>query len=148
MTSEMQAYEEFVRSLRSFEWVNGTGVSGASDVDLMLERRGRFLFLESKAREGPQIYVPLGQWIALRSLSKLPGVTVWLVAEDEHAKEDTKLPRYSVLEVQHNTRYHREGIMPKSGQRGVSFYTDKSFEHLTLAGLQAKVSEWWAEEDK
>lgn len=141
MPSQLRTYEAFIRSLRSFEWVEGTGATGASDVDLMLERRGRFLFLEAKPREGPQIYVPLGQFIALRALSGQPNTTVWLVAEDDQAKEDAALPRYSLLVVSPSLRYHKEGL--RNGQKQSVFYTDRTFEHLTLAQLQQRVREWW-----
>ena len=143
MTSELRTYEAFVRSLRSFDWLEDTDVSGACDVDLMLERRGRFLFIEGKPREGPRIHVPIGQWIALRTLSSLPGVDVWVVAEDDHAKEDDTLPRYSVLTVRPDLRYHTDGY--RNGQKQAVFYTDKTFTHVTLRDLQQMVNEWWAE---
>lgn len=137
----MRAFDQWQRSLRNFDWVAGAGVTGASDVDLMLERRGRFLFLEGKPREGPQIYVALGQFIALRALAGQPNTEVWLVAEDEHAKQDVTLRRYSLLVVQPGMRYHKEGW--RSGQKQAVFYTDGTFEHLTLPELQAKVRQWW-----
>lgn len=144
MTSQLRTYESFIASLRSFEdWVPGTGVTGASDVDFMLERRGRFLFIEAKPREGPQIYVSLGQWIALTRLSGQPNTTVWLLAEDERAKKDAMLPRYSLLQVEPNMRYHKEGW--RNNQKQAVLYTDRTFIHLNLAELQAKVRAWWEE---
>ena len=141
MTSELRTFEQFQKSLRSFGWVAEAGVTGASDVDLMLERRGHFLFLEGKPREGPQISVALGQFIALRALAGQPNTTVWIVAEDEDAKEDAVLPRYSLLEVKPGLRYHKEGW--RAGAKQAIFYTDSSMTHMTLAQLQAAVQQWW-----
>lgn len=143
MTSELRTFEQFTKSLRFFDWLPETGVSGGADIDLMLERHGRFLFIEGKPRQGPQVYVPLGQWIALRGLSSLPDVSVWLVAEDERAKDDDALPRYSVFRFFGSARYHKDGYA--NGQKQAVLYTDRSFEHVTLAGLQSLVREWWEE---
>ena len=144
MTSDLRNFEQWQASLRNFDWVAGAGVSGACDVDLMLERKGRFLFIEGKPREGPQIYVPLGQWIALRELSTLPHVSVWLVAEDERAKEEDTLNHYSVFRFFGSARYHKDGL--RNGQKQAVLYTDtRTVEHVSLTELQALVREWWAD---
>jgi hypothetical protein len=143
MTSALRTFEDFQASLRCYDWLPGTGVTGASDIDLMLERRGKLLFLEAKDREGPRIFLPYGQFLALRTLASLPDVTVLLVSEDEQAKEDSSLPRYSVMQIRSDTKPHDEGLGPQSGRKVAVWYTDDTFTHLNLAGLQQLIRDWW-----
>ena len=74
--TQIRNVQEFVDSLRNFETWLPTEVSGASDVDGMIERGGEFLFLEQK-KYGERMSG--GQQRALRELAKKPGIQVLVV---------------------------------------------------------------------
>jgi hypothetical protein len=62
-----------------FDWLRfGGGKISPTDVDALffVERRGRFLFIETKTDDEE---LPDGQKIALQALSKVPGFTVIIV---------------------------------------------------------------------
>jgi len=144
MPNELRTFEDFQRSLRCFDWMHDLGFQG-SDVDQLIERHGRFLLLEAKRREGPQVYIALGQYIALRALAALPQFTVLLIAEDDKGKEDESLPHYSVLRITPDTKPHVQGL--RHGQKQAVFYTDSSFQHWTLSELQTYVKGWYENDE-
>jgi hypothetical protein len=130
----------FEESLRCFDWLGGV-VPGAMDVDLLLERAGNFLVLELKPRIGPRVYVPLGQYIALKALAAREGFTVLLVVETPESKK-SPLPLFSVANL---------GALPKGGVRrwqgvkSMSWELDSNFEDMTLDDLRARLRTWWNE---
>ncbi len=81
MSRPLNSYKAWQESLRNFEWLNEV-VPGAMDVDVMVERHGKFLVLEGK-RWASGVDVPYGQHRALLALSKVPQFRVYLVGEGE-----------------------------------------------------------------
>jgi len=138
----LRSYEGFLASLRCFDWLPDI-VSGASDIDCCITHHGSVLIIEAKPREGPKVHVPLGQFRSLLDLAA-KGIDVWLVAEDEEAKTDLELPRYSRLVVGANTKPHFQGI--RNGQKQAGFYTDSRFDSFTLQQLQDAINSWWTEQ--
>lgn len=67
------------------------GKCGVSDLDGIIERRGRFLVVETK---NPGELVPLGQLIMLRALAKQPSFTVLVATGDA---ETGAVSHYSVV---------------------------------------------------
>lgn len=76
----MRSFEQWESSVRNFEWVQGA-IPGATDLDMLVERNGNFLILESKTMEGSGVNVPFGQYLALNALAKVPKFQVMLVGE-------------------------------------------------------------------
>lgn len=62
-------YETWKRGLRNYEWLHSV-VPGATDVDLAVERQGRFLVFETKHWDHG-VRVPIGQDIFLRQMDGL-----------------------------------------------------------------------------
>lgn len=120
-------YETFAKSVRDFQWLNGV-VPGAMDVDVLIERNGKFLVIEGKPwRDG--VVLPYGQHKALFALSKLDMFSVYLVGE---AKDETVY------------------ITPYTGkapvylrQRSASLWTADRFVPTTKDGLAKLAKEWW-----
>ena len=140
MNTEVRDFEGFKASLRCFDYLDGV-LPGASDIDLLCEVDNRFLVLEGKPREGPQVWVPYGQWRALLALAGQAAFTVWLVADDQKAKQDETVSRYALLRLTTDL----EPDVPcrrHNGVKSVAFFTDHRFEHLTLSGLQDCLLEW------
>lgn len=140
MQNSLRSFENWQASLRCFDWIP-KGVPGAQDIDILIERKGRFLVIEGKPKAGPSVLIPLGQFIALRSLASIEQFTVLIVAEDDEAKQDQAIPHYGVLHLTGDTRPHFETT--RSGQRQVGFYVDGSFKHMTLDQLQEVLRVWW-----
>lgn len=59
-----------------FDYLDGIGSGGCTDIDVMIERHGYFLVVENKH---PDEEIPLGQLITLRALAALPQFTVFVV---------------------------------------------------------------------
>ncbi len=79
----MRSFDAWSKSLRNFEWLSES-VPGATDLDVFIERKGRFLVLETKTYSpGSGVRVPFGQYLALRALATLEPFDVWLVGETE-----------------------------------------------------------------
>lgn len=84
----LRDYEAWKTSLRNFTWLHHVA-PGATDLDVVIERRGHFLVLETKHwQEG--VKVPLGQHILLAQLSALEPFTVFLVGEKADDGEDSQ----------------------------------------------------------
>lgn len=114
---------------------------GLTDIDGMCERRKHFLFIEGKeCSSNDEIYVALGQWIALKELSALsPAITVWLVAERaKAAKASTK--EYAVVDVTALPKRGRE-IM-QAGRRTIVFKVDSKWKNVSLNGLRSLCAKW------
>ena len=60
------------------------GKMGVSDLDGIIERKGRFLVFECKKPEEP---MPVGQQILLRALNREPHFTVLWIIGDPHTGE-------------------------------------------------------------
>lgn len=77
--TKLRSYEDWHASLRNFDWL-GQHVSGAMDVDVLIECKGHFLVVEGKPwTKG--VKMPYGQHKALYQLSKQPKTRVYLVGE-------------------------------------------------------------------
>lgn len=89
-----------------FDWDWLAGAFGDTitpmDLDFLVERRGRFLVIETKR---PEVEVPAGQARALRRLSAIPGFTV-VVAWGKSAREIT---RFEVWRGEATTSYRDDG---------------------------------------
>lgn len=59
-----------------FDYASGICSGGCTDIDMMWERRGRFLVIENKQ---PGEEISLGQLITLRALNALEAFQVWVV---------------------------------------------------------------------
>jgi len=128
----LRSYDEWSKSLRCFDSWLGDAAPGAMDVDALIERRGKFLFLESKPWQGVGIAMGLGQYLALSALSELEGVSVWLVGE-------TGGVEWYVLDVKPGAQKIR-----RSG-RTHAWWGVESFDRVTVKQLQERVREWWEE---
>lgn len=62
-------FDAFQRGLRNYGWLDSV-VSGATDIDFLTERRGRFLIMEAKHWDHG-VRVPIGQDIVLRQLDRM-----------------------------------------------------------------------------
>lgn len=79
----MRDYDAWTKSIKDFRWL-AEAVPGATDLDVFIERKGKFLVLETKRYvEGNGVNVPFGQYLALQALSDLPEFDVWLVGEPD-----------------------------------------------------------------
>lgn len=132
MADPLRSYDEWSKSLRNFESWLGDAAPGAMDVDALIERRGKFLFLESKPWQGVGIAMGLGQYLALSALSELEGVSVWLVGEtggDERFVLDVKPGAQKIRRL---GRTH-------------AWWGAEAFDRVTVEQLQERVREWWEE---
>jgi len=75
----LRSYANWATSVRNFEWLMDS-VSGAMDVDCLIERRGHFLVVEGKPWNNG-VNLPYGQHRALYALSQQPRTRVYLVGE-------------------------------------------------------------------
>lgn len=83
MSSEttLRSYSKWSKTVRNFAWLKDT-VPGATDIDMLIERGGKFLIIEGKpwlSKGG--VLVPYGQHRALYQLSQQPNTTVLLLGE-------------------------------------------------------------------
>ena len=124
----MRDYEKWSKSVRNFEWLAGK-VPGACDIDVIVERKGRFLVLEAKDWSNG-INVPFGQHLMLDAMSRLEMFDVFLVGE---GKTDTfYLLRYD------------DSPPVRNGTRPV-WFPPKRFQRTTKEGLGIMVGEWYKE---
>lgn len=125
----MRDFETWSRSLRNYEWLQ-SAVPGAMDVDMLIERRGRFLVLETKPWTNG-VNVGFGQHLALAALADLDEFDVYLVGEVD-GKDRLYVIRYD----------DRDPV--KQGTRPV-WFPPRRFQRTTKEGLRLLVSEWYAE---
>lgn len=131
--SEPQKLRDFAKweqSLRNYEWLSGV-VPGAMDVDMLIERKGHFLVLETKPWTNG-VNVGFGQHLALNALAKLDEFDVFLVGEVE-GKDTLYLVRYDDRE-------------PIKKQTRPVWFPPRRFMRTTKEGLRLLVSEWYQEQ--
>jgi hypothetical protein len=127
--SEMRNYDKWAQSLRNYEWLQGV-VPGAMDVDVLIERRGKFLVLEAKPWQSG-VSVGFGQHLALRALAEQEAFDVYLVGEVE-GKDTLYIVRYD----------DRDPVMNRT--RPV-WFPPRRFQRTTKAGLALLVKGWFEE---
>jgi len=125
----LRSYDEFSRSLRSFaDWLPKE-VSGATDLDCVMERNGSVLVLELKPWANG-VTVPYGQYKTLKVLDAM-GCHVYVIGE-------TGKDVWYVMPLwQHmyDGEYLRKGSQMK--------WSEENFTRMTKAGLQRLVKRWW-----
>lgn len=121
--------EKFEKSLRCFDTWLGDTVSGAMDVDCLIERNNNFLFLEAKPWQRG-VAMGFGQHLTLERLSNQPSTTVLLVGE--HGDE-LYLAEMGA----------KQPIIERKG-RLTAFYWPKMFRESNVDGLRAYVQDWWS----
>lgn len=125
----LRSYQAWSESLKNFEWLAGA-VPGATDIDMLVERSGNFLFIEVKPWQ-KGVVMPTGQHRALRALSEQPRTTVWVVGERDLrffvADYATSLPPVYIW---------------KDGRRQALWPADR-FRQLTQDQLREEVTAWW-----
>jgi len=102
LRGDLRSPEAALRARWNWSWLSpafGDTKISVSDIDGFVERRGRFLFLETKSTlEG----MPLGQRLALTALARQPRTTVLIViGERNRPREIVTLPGW-----------HREAVTP------------------------------------
>jgi len=126
----LRSHDEWAKSIRNFAWLH-KAVSGAMDIDMMVERRGSFLFVEGKPWSNG-VRLPYGQHKALYALSTAPNTRVYLVGEGrEHLHvlcyNDAPPPVYL------------------RGKR-MSFYPPERFVPTTKEAFAKMVNAWWKDQ--
>ena len=138
----LRDYEGFVHSLRNFHsWLEGI-VSGASDVDLLIERRGHFLVAELKPwTQG--VTLPYGQHLAIQSLARLEQFEVYLVGEQGHSPTENTSPRvepglihFCRIDSSQQPVIHRQGHLQ-------AWYEPRLFRRGQIQDFQEVVRQWW-----
>jgi hypothetical protein len=129
--SEVRNFSEWKRSLRNFSSWLGDAVPGATDLDFICERNGRFLVLEAKDyHHGVQM--PYGQHKALYRLSQQPNTRLYLVGE---AKDD----------VVHLVNYNeaRPPMVRRRKGTSMAIWEPDRFIPTTKDGVRLLVQSWW-----
>jgi hypothetical protein len=82
-TIEDFSVDAWRKSISDFSWLK-EAVSGATDLDLFVERKGKFFVAEGKPWQRGVI-MPYGQHRALFQLARLPQFRVYLVGESNNS---------------------------------------------------------------
>ena len=131
--SELRNFDNWSKSLQNFDWLK-QATTGATDIDVFIERHGRFIFIEGKEwRKDYGLEVPYGQHKALYTLSKQPNTTVYLVGE-------TPAATIYVANV---------ALSPKPEyirSRRTVWWRAQTFQPVSKDDFTATIREWW--EDK
>lgn len=126
----MRDVDAWLKSLRNFAWLQEAGISGAMDVDLLVERRGHFFVAEGKPwTKG--VRVPFGQHLALEALAVLDEFDVYLVGEVEGS------------DVVYVLRLGDRA--PVRNKTAPVWYPPRRFMRMTKPGLADMVRGWYAE---
>lgn len=127
--SKMRDFDAWNASIRNFEWMGGD-LPGAMDVDMLIERRGRFLVLEGKPWQGTAgVSVPFGQYLALEALANIPQFDVYIIGE---APQSASFYRCRVGERK-----------PMMNRTGPVRFPPRRFERTSREGLALFVKDWW-----
>lgn len=125
----MRDFDAWNASIRNFEWMGGE-LPGAMDVDMLIERRGRFLVLEGKPWQGTAgVSVPFGQYLALEALANIPQFDVYIIGE---APQSASFYRCRVGERK-----------PMMNRTGPVRFPPRRFERTSREGLALFVKDWW-----
>lgn len=131
----LRDYDKWSRGLRNYAFL-GAG-SGASDLDFIRERQGRFLVLEGKTWSNG-VRLPIGQQILLTRFVQLNRITdavtftVYLVGEELHENEDE--------DVFHVMRFGKPA--PASTAPTGAYYPPGLFAPHTRESLSELVRRW------
>lgn len=129
----LRDYSEWVKSIRNFEgWLKGTKAPGATDIDALIERKGKFLVFEGKPWSNG-VSIKYGQHLALQALAKIPSFTVYLIGECEDGA--MKLMQYSPV--------GKPIVSRKDGGRIMCWWQPKKFRPASKESLQELVNAWW-----
>lgn len=125
----LRSYSAWRKSVKNFDWLQES-VSGAMDVDLLVERKGHFLIIEGKPWYGQGgILLPYGQHRALYQLSKQPNTTVYLLGEDG---DDVYIAGYH----EHpSPRYWRGSSQ--------AYWPPDRFRKTTKHAIRLMLQQWW-----
>lgn len=126
----LRDFEKWSQSLRNYEWL-GTTLPGAMDVDLLIERRGRFFVIEGKPWQRG-ISVGFGQHLALQALANLDEFDVYLVGEVA-GKETLYVARYD----------DRAPVMNRT--RPV-WFPERRFMRMTKDSFRTLIEQWYQEQ--
>jgi hypothetical protein len=132
MTS-MRSFAAWRTSLRNFDWLV-EAVSGAMDLDCLIERNGYFMVLEGKpwseSASMPGVVMPYGQHKALYKLSKQPQTRVYLIGE-------TSSDRIHVA-------HYADSPPPEYVRKGnISWWKPERFVPTTKDEFVHLVQAWW-----
>lgn len=128
--SELRNFDNWSKSLQNFDWLKDV-TSGASDVDVFMERHGRFIFIEGKEWQGSYgLEFGYGQHRALYALSKQPKTTVYLVGET--AGDDIYVADYSQSPKPQYIRSRR-----------TVWWKAETFQLVSKDDFTATIREWW-----
>jgi hypothetical protein len=125
---KMRSFDNWQESMRNFSWLLES-VSGAMDVDCLIERKGNFLIVEGKPWSRG-VRMPYGQHRALYQLSLQPNTRVYLVGED---KDDTI----------HVACYNNSPKPVYVKGKNLIFWPPDRFVPTTKDGLATIVQAWW-----
>lgn len=127
----MNDFDAWKKSLKNFEWLS-EAVPGATDLDVFIERRGRFLVLETKAYvPGVGVKVPFGQYLALKALSDLEEFDVILVGETD----DPDKLYWLDLSARQPTKIRTAPV----------WFKPRQFARTSKEGLAIMAKEWFKE---
>ena len=125
----MRDFDAWEKSLKNFEWLKDA-VPGATDLDVFIERRGKFLVMETKTYvKGVGVKVPFGQYLALKALAQLDQFDVWLVGETDDP----------------DTLYilNMASTMPTMIRTSPVWFKWRQFTRTTKEGLAILAKEWF-----
>lgn len=138
MASTLRDRDAFERSLRNYEaFLDEAGIPGGCDVDLTIERRGNHVVFEGKPWRGG-VTVPVGQYMALRSLSEKDRVSVVVVGETGDDDGTVYIA---------NLAHAKAAGLIANEARGVPFVQAAAFRKTTWSGLAAFIGDWYRRVD-
>lgn len=124
----LRNYDTWAGSMRNFQWLLDS-VSGAMDIDCLIERKGNFLVVEAKPwTKG--VRMSYGQHRALYQLSLQPNTRVYLVGEDRD-------------ETIHVTCYNNSPRPIYIRKSNSVLWPPERFVPTTKDGLSKIVKAWW-----
>jgi len=129
VTEPLRNYNNWRKSIRNFEWLQET-VSGAMDIDMLVERNGHFLIVEGKPWHfDGGVVVPWGQHRALMQLSMQPNTVVFLVGE---AEDEVYILNYAEAG---KPRYWRGSSS--------AYWPEERFDRTTKGAIRKMIQDWW-----
>ena len=124
----LRSYDTWADSMRNFSWLLDS-VSGAMDVDCLIERKGNFLIIEAKPWS-KGVRLPYGQHRALYQLSLQPNTRVYIVGEDKD-------------ETIHVASYNNATKPIYVRKSNMIFWPPDRFVPTSKDGLSKMVKAWW-----